>query len=327
MSAVMRLAARAAAAVLALAAVPGGVHAQTWPAKPVRLVITFPPGGPVDFVARSLGDEMAKIWGQSVLVDNRPGGGGIIGTEIARAAPPDGYTLLLGTHSGMVTAPLLNASIKYHPIRDFTAISQVVNSPLYLVAHPSVPARDVAELVALLRAQPGKLNYGSVGQGSATHLAFELFAFMTKTEALHVPYKGTAPMLVDLLAGTVQLSFSSIPTLLPHVRAGKLRALGNGSLKRAAILPDVPTLAETVPGLETVVWYGLFGPARMPASLVRNIHATATQALRLPALHARFVDHGLEPIGSSPEEFAAFVKQEHARWDKLIRLTGVKLAD
>ncbi|MBC7780606.1 MAG: tripartite tricarboxylate transporter substrate binding protein [Proteobacteria bacterium] len=305
--------------------VAGAALAQSFPVKSVRMVITFPPGGPVDFVARGLADELAKVWGQPVLVDNRPGGGGTIGNDIVRSAPADGYNLLLGTHSGMIAAPLLNPSVKYHPLKDFTPISQVVNSPFFLVANSAVPANTVKELLALMRAQPGKFNYGSVGQGSSTHLAFEMFTYTTKTEALHVPYKGTAPMLIDLLSGTLQLTITSIPTVLPHVKSGKLKAIANGSLKRSVALPDTPTFDEGgMPGFESVTWYGVVGPAKLPRPLVKDIHAATVRALATPGLLARYTEAGLETIGSTPEQFGAFIAQEYTRWDKLIKLAGIK---
>ncbi len=316
------------ALALAATVAPAPVAAQAFPVKSVRLVITFPPGGPVDFVARGLADELAKAWGQSVVVDNRPGGGGTIGNDIVRVAPPDGYSLLLGTHSGMVAAPLLNPSVKYHPLKDFTPISQVVNSPFFLVANSSVPATNLKELIALLRAQPGKLNYGSVGQGSSTHLAFEMFSFNAKVEALHVPYKGTAPMMIDLLSGTLQLAITSIPTVLPHVKSGKLRAIANGSLKRSVALPDTPTFDEAgMPGFQSVTWYGMVGPAKMPRPMVKDLHAATVRALASPGLLARYTEAGLETIGSTPEQFSAFIGQEFERWGKLIKQAGIKISE
>ena len=313
-----------AAAVMLLAAAPA--LAQTFPVKAVRLVHTFAPGGPVDFVTRGAAEELSKLWGQPVIVDPRPGGGGSIGSEIVRISPPDGYTLLTGTHSGMVAAPLLNASVKYHPLKDFTPITQMVNSPFFMVSNAQLPATNLKELLALLRAQPGKLNYGSVGQGSSTHLAFEMFAFTAGIQALHVPYKGTAPMMVDLLSGTLQLTITSIPTVLPHIKTGKLRAIANGSLKRSSALPDVPTYAEAgLPGFESVTWYGLFGPAKLPPALVKELSATALKALSSPALIARYTEGGLETVASTPDQFRKFIGEEYERWAKLIRQAGITL--
>ena len=314
----------AVAAMMLLAAAPTPAQAQAFPVKAVRLVHTFPAGGPVDFVTRGAAEELSKLWGQPVIVDPRPGGGGSIGNEIVRVSPPDGYTLLTGTHSGMVAAPLLNTSVKYHPLKDFTPITQMVNSPFFMVANAQVPATNLKELLALLRAQPGKLNYGSVGQGSSTHLAFEMFAFTAGIQALHVPYKGTAPMIVDLLSGTLQLTITSIPTVLPHIKTGKLRAIANGSLKRSTALPDVPSYAEAgLPGFESVTWYGLFGPARLPAALVKEMNATALKALASPALLARYNEAGLETVASTPEQFRKFVGEEYERWAKLIKQAGI----
>jgi tripartite-type tricarboxylate transporter receptor subunit TctC len=325
---VQRLAAGFALAVGWGWASPAVLQAQTFPVKSVRLVHTFPAGGPVDFVTRGIAEELSKLWGQAVVVDPRPGGGGSIGNDIVRVAPPDGYTLLTGTHSGMIAAPLLNPSVKYHPLKDFTPITQMVNSPFFLVASAQVPANTVKELLALMRAQPGKLNYGSVGQGSSTHLAFEMFAFTAGVNALHVPYKGTAPMLVDLLGGTLQLTFTSIPTVLPHVKSGKLKAIANGSLKRSVALPDTPTFNEAgMPGFESVTWYGLFAPAKLPRPLLKEMHATAIKALANPALLARYTEAGLETIASTPEQFSKFIGEELERWAKLIKQAGIKVSE
>ncbi|MCE2946912.1 MAG: Bug family tripartite tricarboxylate transporter substrate binding protein [bacterium] len=313
-------------AAIALFAASTASQAQPFPVKAVRLVHTFPAGGPVDFVTRGAAEELSKLWGQPVIVDPRPGGGGSIGSEIVRISPPDGYTLLTGTHSGMVAAPLLNTSVKYHPLKDFTPITQMVNSPFFMVANAQVPVSNLKELLAMLRAQPGKLNYGSVGQGSSTHLAFEMFAFTAGVQALHVPYKGTAPMIVDLLSGTLQLTITSIPTVLPHIKTGKLRAIANGSLRRSTVLPDVPTYAEAgLPGFESVTWYGLFGPAKLPPALVREMSATALKALSSPALIARYTEGGLETVASTPEQFRKFIAEEYDRWAKLIRQAGISL--
>jgi tripartite-type tricarboxylate transporter receptor subunit TctC len=314
----------AAAALAALPPVPQA-RAQAFPVKAVRLVHTFPAGGPVDFVTRGAADELSKLWGQPVIVDPRPGGGGSIGSEIVRISPPDGYTLLTGTHSGMVAAPLLNPSVKYHPLKDFTPITQMVNSPFYLIANAQLPANSLKELLALLKAQPGKLNYGSVGQGSSTHLAFEMFAYTAGIQALHVPYKGTAPMIIDLLTGTLQLTFTSIPTVLPHVKTGKLKVIANGSMKRSVAVLDAPTFNEAgLPGFESVTWYGLFAPARLPRAQLKEMNATAVKALANPALLARYTEAGLETIGSTPEQFSRFVGEEYDRWAKLIVQAGIK---
>ncbi len=299
-------------------------QAQPFPSRAVRLVHTFPAGGPVDFVTRGAADELSKLWGQPVIVDPRPGGGGSIGSDIVRVSPPDGYTLLTGTHSGMVAAPLLIPAVKYHPLKDFTPITQMVNSPFFLVAHAQLPANNLKEVIALMKAQPGKLNYGSVGQGSSTHLAFEMFAFTAGVQALHVPYKGTTPMVVDLLAGTLQLTITSIPTVLPYVKSGKLKVIANGSTKRSVALPDAPTYGEAgLPGFESVTWYGLFGPARLPAALVQELSATARKALASPPLLARYSEAGLETIASTPEQFRRFIDQEYERWARLIRQAGI----
>jgi tripartite-type tricarboxylate transporter receptor subunit TctC len=306
-------------------AVAAAASAQPFPAKPVRLVVTFPPGGPTDFVARTVGDALTKTWGQHVVVDNRAGGGGSVGAEVVMRAQPDGYTLLLGTFGGMVAVPLLNPAVKYDTLRDFQPLNHVVDSPFFLFVNASVPADDVKKLIALAQAQPGKLSYGSVGQGSATHLAFELLRAMAKIDLLHVPYKGTAPLATALLANEVQAGISSMPTLLPHVRAGRLRVLGVGTTKRSSLLPEVPTIAEAgVPGYSAATWYGIFGPARMPRPLVERIHAAIAEVLATPAARDRLASQGLEvPARVPPAAFAAFIKTDQAKWRDIIKTAGI----
>src|SRR5262245_24986320 len=252
--------------------------AQTFPTRPVRLIVTFPAGGPSDFVARALGQKLTEGWSQQVVIDNRGGAGGVVGVEAAARANPDGYTLLQGQSGGMSINPALLPNLSYDPFRDFAPITMLVINAQMLVAHPSVPARTVKELVALAKARPGQIAFASSGVGSATHLGMEMLKVMTRIDILHVPYKCTGLLLSDLFSGQVSLLFTSMPAVLPHVNAGKLRGIAVGSAKRSPAAPDVPTVAESgVPGFEYVAWYGLFAPARTPKTVVDRINGDVTK--------------------------------------------------
>jgi tripartite-type tricarboxylate transporter receptor subunit TctC len=242
--------------VVALSLVPAQAIAQSYPVRPIRLIVPYPAGGPTDFVGRTVGQKLSQFLGQQVVVDNRPGAGTIIGSELVARAAPDGYTLLFGTGGGTFLAPLMLSKVPYDPHRDFAPVAMLVMSPQVLVVHPSVPAKSVSELVALAKAKPGVLNFASVGTGTSPHLGGELFQSLTGTKIVHVPYKGTAPAMTDLISGQVQMMFTSMPTVLAHVKSGKLRLLGTGGKKRSAAIGDTPPIAETVPGFELVTWYG-----------------------------------------------------------------------
>src|SRR5262245_19949398 len=269
---------------------------QQYPAKPVRIVAPFPAGSGVDIVARILSTPMAAAWGQGVIVDNRPGANGTIACELVAKAPPDGYTLLIGNASTLAMAPGLYKQLPYDPVKSYAPITLVASSANVLVVHPSLPAATVPALIALARARPGQLNYGSAGSGNSTHLAAELFKLMAGVNLVHVPYKGTPQMLTELLAGQTQLTFTSLISSLPHIRQGRLRALGVTSLKRAASLPEVPTINEAgLKGYEVDVWQGMVAPARTPESVIAELNRQITKILQAQDMRERFAGQGLEP--------------------------------
>jgi tripartite-type tricarboxylate transporter receptor subunit TctC len=298
--------------------------AQPYPTKPVRLVIPYPPGGPTDFVGRLVAQKLSPLIGQQVVVDNRPGAGTVIASEIVARATPDGYTLLFGTGGGTFLAPLMLPKVPYDPHRDFAPVAMLVQSPQVLVVHPSVAAKSVSELIALAKAKPGVLNFASVGTGTSPHLGGELFKGLTGADIVHVPYKGTAPAMTDLVAGRVQLMFTSMPTVLAHVNAGRLRLLGTGGSKRSAAIPDAPPIAETVPGFELVTWYGVFAPVRTPPAIVKKLNADIAKVLNDPESRERLGGQGLEPVVMTPEELKRYTTQDTSRWAKLIQSAGLK---
>jgi tripartite-type tricarboxylate transporter receptor subunit TctC len=298
--------------------------AQTYPARPIRLVIPYPAGGPTDFVGRLVGQKLSSLVGQQVVVDNRPGAGTIIGSELIARAAPDGYSLLFGTGGGTFLAPLMLPKVPYDPQKDFAPVAMLVQSPQVLVVHPSVPANNVRELVALAKAKPGALNFASVGTGTSPHLGGELLKSLTATNIVHVPYKGTAPAMTDLIAGQVHLMFSSMPTVLAHVKAGRLRLVGTGGTKRSAVIPDTPVIAETVPGFELITWYGIFAPARTPAAIVKRLNVEIENVLKDSDAREKLEAQGLEPTIMTPEELKRYTEQDVNRWAKLIKTAGIK---
>jgi len=282
--------------------------------------VPFAPGGGNDTVARLVSDGVTAELGQPVVVENRPGAGGVVGAEAVARAPADGYTLFLGGVGSHAINPNLHAHLSYDPIRDFAPITLVASAPLVLVVHPSVLAKSVRELVALAKAQPGHLNYASNGNGSSSHLAAVMFDSMTGADMVHVPYKGLSPALTDLLSGQVQLMFSSVVAILPHVKAGKLRALAVSSPARMALLPDLPTIAESgVPGYESSSWYGILAPAGTPPEVVKRLNAALVKVIAQPAFRDALAREGAEPVGNSPEAFGAFIKAEKERLGDVIR--------
>jgi tripartite-type tricarboxylate transporter receptor subunit TctC len=294
--------------------------AQNFPSKPVRVVITYPPGGSTDVVGRALAARLTEVLGQQVVVDNRGGAGGIIGTDIVAHATPDGYTVLLGTSAGMSINPLLHKKLPYDVQRDFASISLVVINPQALVAHPALPVSNVQELIKLARAKPGQINYASPGVGSPNHMGMELLKSMTGINVVHVPYKGGGPAMTELLAGQVQLLFNSIPSVLPQVKAGRLKALAVGSARRSPAMPDVPTVAESgVPGYEYATWYGLFAPAGTPHAVIAQLNKAVAAALKNPELSQSLAAQGSEPNPTSPDALARFVTSEHDRWSRVVK--------
>lgn len=303
-----------------------GALAESYPNKPVRLVAPFVPGGPTDIVARVVAQKLGQNLGQNVVVDNRGGAGGAIGCEIVAKSAPDGYTLMIGSSGNLAVAPALFARLSYDPAKDFQPITQTTAGPQIVVVHPSFAAKSVQELIALARANPGGLNYASGGAGTTTHLGPELFKSMTGIDIVHVPYKGTGQALTDVLSGQVQMMMmSSLLPAMPHVKTGRLRGLAVTSLQRTAALPDIPTMAESgVPGFETTSWHGLVVPARTPKAIIARLHAEMVKMLNQPEVKALFLNQGMETVGSSPEEFAAYIRHETEKWTKVIRAIGLK---
>jgi tripartite-type tricarboxylate transporter receptor subunit TctC len=321
----VRRAAAALGALAALCLIAPAAQAQTYPAKPVRIVVPFTPGGSTDILARALGQALSEAWKQQVIVENKPGAGGIIGAEAVARAAPDGYTLLMGHIGTLAVNPTLYPKLPYDAITDFAPVALVAMVPNVLVVHPSVPARTVNELIALAKAKPGALSYSTGGTGSAAHLATEYFKLATGTDILHVPYKGAAPAVTDLIGGQVSMTLTGLPPLLQHVRAGKLRALGVASATRLPQIPEVPTIAESgVSGFEATQWYGVVAPARTPPALVDRIAADIRKALERPDLKQRLEAEGAQPTSLGPAEFGAFIRKEIERWAKVIRAANIQ---
>jgi len=300
--------------------------AQEYPTKPIRLVITYPPGGNTDLVGRALALKLGEFMGQQVVVDNRGGAGGVLGSMITAQSAPDGYTIMLGTSAGMVINPLLSRKLTYDPVRDFAPISMVVIVPQLLVINPQLPVKNVRELIAFAKAKPGYLNAGSSGVGTPNHFGTELLKWLAGVDIVHVPYKGGAPALTDLLGGQIQMAFSSVPAVLPHIKAGRLVALGVGSAKRSPALPNIPTIAEAgVPGYEYTTWYGVFAPAKTPRTLITRLNAEIVKAMETPDIKDRFTALGGDPDPGTPEELRAYMANESAKWAKIIKAANIRV--
>ena len=298
--------------------------ANTWPAKPVRIVNPYTAGGGVDVVGRAIAHQLSELWGQPVITDNRPGAGTTVGMEIVAHAVPDGYTLLVSNGS-VATAPALYKKLSYNVVKDLAPVSLAVQSPYVLTVHPSVKAATVPELVNLARTQPGKLSYGSVGVGSLAHLMMELFKSQTKTDMVHVPYKGGAPSTTGLLSGEIQATFSPISTMLPHAKAGRARVIAVSSAKRVELAPDLPSVAEQgIAGFDGTSWYPFFAPARTPAAIVQKINGDIHRILQKPEVRSRFLALGMIPVGGAPEVLRDYLDVEVRRWGKVIAATGVQ---
>jgi len=308
------------------AAFAPAAQAQTYPSKPIRIVVHFPPGGPTDLVARAVGQKLNEAWGQQVLVDNRPGAGGVVGVEMVVRSPADGYTILFATGGSMSIAPALIAKLPYNVFTDLTPVNLLVINPQMLVLHPSVPANNVRELVKLAKSKPGQINYASVGAGSPNHLGVEMLKFMTGIDMVHIPYKGTAPAVTDLIAGHVSLMFNSMPSVLAQVQAGRLKGIAVGSAQRSPAAPNIPTVAESgVPGFEYVTWYGLFAPAGTPKEIVTKFNAEVVRILQDKDIAQRFQREGAEPAPGTPEQLAKFMRSEHEQWKKTIAAAKIRL--
>ena len=319
----MRLATMFLAALAALFA-GAGVSAQPFPSKPVRIIVAFPPGGGVDIVARAMGPKLTEIWSQPIVVENRPGASGVIGTEVAARSAPDGHTLFLGTLGNLTANQYLYAKMPVDPLRDLAPLTQVVAVHFVMVAHPSLPAKNVKELVALARARPGQINYSSSGPGGAPHLGVELFKSMAKVNLVHIPYKGSGPSFVDLLAGQVSLTCDSLLQSLPYIKAGRLRALAVLGGKRSPLLPDVATVGETVPGYELTNWFGMTVPAATPRELINKLYGGVAKVLQQAEFRDRIANMGASVVGSTPEQFGAFMKAESEKWGRVIREANIK---
>ena len=311
-------------AALAFAAFGCNALAQPFPTKPVRIIVAFPPGGGVDIVARAMGPKLTEIWGQPVVVENRPGASGVIGTELAARSAPDGHTLFLGTLGNLTANQYLYPKMPVDPLRDLAPLTQVVAVHFVMVAHPSLPAKNVKELIALGRARPGQINYSSSGPGGAPHLGVELFKSMAKVSLTHIPYKGSGPSFVDLLAGQVSLTCDSLLQSLPYIKAARLRALAVLGGKRSPLLPEVATVGETVPGYELTNWFGYTVAAATPRELVNRLYGDVSKVLQQPDFRDRIVNMGADVVGSTPEQFGAFMKSESAKWGKVIREANIK---
>jgi tripartite-type tricarboxylate transporter receptor subunit TctC len=313
--------------VAAVFAAGGAAQAQNYPAKTVRLVVGFAPGGSTDLTARIFAQELNRLWGTQVVVDNRPGASGMIGAELAAKAPPDGYTLLVSPQTSIVVAPLIFKKINYDPMRDFGTIAVIGSTPQLLVLHPSLPARNFKEFSALVKRNARTLTYASGGFGSTPHMAGELLNTSLGVRVTHVPYKGENPGVADLLGGQIPYMFSNFPVVFPHVKAGKLRAVAITSLKRSPLAPQFPTVAESgIPGFDTATWSGLYLPSATPREIVGRIHAGITKIQTAPEFRKRMLEQGIDQSeADTPEKHAAFVKSETAKWGKVIREAGVRV--
>jgi tripartite-type tricarboxylate transporter receptor subunit TctC len=311
---------------VALAALASLAWAQSYPTKPIRLVVPFPAGGTTDILARAAAQKLTEAWGQTVIVDNRPGAGGNIGSELVAKSAPDGYTLEMGTVGTHAINASLYAKMPYDHVKDFVPVILVAGVPNVLVVHPSVPVHSVAELIAYAKANPGKLNFASSGSGTSIHLSGELFKVMAGVQMTHVPYKGSAPAVQDLLGGQVQLMFDNLPSSLPHIKAGKLRALAVTSATRASALPDVPTVAEAgLPGFEASSWFGVLAPAGTPPAIVAKLNAEIAKWLATPEAKEKLSAQGANIAGGTPEDFAKHIAGETTKWARVVKESGAKV--
>ena len=314
------------AGALLVALLPAVVCAQAYPTKPIRVIVPVPAGGTPDVVARMVTPGLSNLLGQQLVVDNRGGAGGLIGAEMAAKAIPDGYTLFFSSPGSLVILPYLHKHVNYDTLRDFTPVSLVSVGPFLLITHPSVPVKSVKELLALAKAEPGKLNYASAGNGAANHLAMELFKSMANVNITHIPYKGAPQAVTDLIGGSVNLMFNSIPPAIQHIKAGRLRLLGVSTSKRSPQLPDVPTVSEAgVPGYESITWFGLLAPAKTPPAIIARLHRDFVKVVLAPELKAQFELQGYDAVGGTPAEFATFIRAESEKYGKVVKLSGAKV--
>jgi tripartite-type tricarboxylate transporter receptor subunit TctC len=310
-----------AAALLLTAAL---AHAQDYPSRPVRLIVPYPPGGPVDIMGRLTGQKLGELLGVQVVVDNRAGANGNIAGEIAARSSPDGYTLLMGANGNIAVNPSLYRRMPFDPQKELAPISLVGTGPLMMVEHPSVPAQSVADFIGLAKSKPGGINFASSGSGSTAHLCSELLKSMAQIEIVHVPYKGAGPALNDVIGGQVQMLITGVSSALPHVRSGKLRALGVTSAKRIAAIAEVPPIADTVRGYEVLTWYGLLAPVATPQAILQRLHAAVVAGIGAKDASTRMSALGVDPVTSTPAQFAALIRDEIAKWAKVVRAAGIR---
>ena len=315
----------AVATLVGFGVAPVPAEAQSYPVKPIRLIVPFPAGGGVDFIGRIMGQKLSERLGQQVAIDNRAGANGIVGLEALKAAPPDGYTIAAASAGPLAVNPFIYSKLPHDTVKDFTHIANMVNFPLLLVSHPSLPVKNVKELIALARSQPGHVTYSHPGAGNSGHLAGELFNSLAKANIQNIPYKGTAPAVVAVLSGEAHLTYSSIPTILPHVRSGRVRALGIGNAQRIPSLPEFPTIAEAgLPGYEAYAWGGMIGPANMPAPIVQRLSKEIIEVLKQKDVTDRMLAEGTVPTPSGPEEFTAYIKSELKKWGEVVKMANIK---
>lgn len=314
------------ACAVAASAISFSALAQNWPGSTVTVVVPWPPGGPSDIAARPLAKGLTQGLGQSFVIDNRAGGGGNIGTAAVTRAKPDGTTLLVTSSAPIVINPSLYKNMSFDPLKDLAPVTNLLRVPLVLVAHPSVPAKNLKELMAHIQSKKGQFSYGSSGNGTPQHLTSELFASVAKLQMTHVPYKGSAPAISDLLGGHIPVMFDSTIAIMPHIKSGKVKPIAISSAKRSPLLPDVPTFAEAgLPQIESYAWYGMFAPAKTPANVVAKINAEAIKVMKQPEFQKVLADTGSDFVGDTPENFAKFVQAEHARWGKVVKQSGASV--
>jgi len=313
------------AALICMALGVPAAWGQAYPSKPIRVIVPAPPGSAPDFLSRLLAPKLGDMWGQPLVIDNVLGAGGNIGTDRVAKAPADGYTLLFNTIGPIAVNISMYSNLSFDPVKDFVPITLVAKVPNILVVHPSVPVKSVQELISYAKANPGKLRYGSPGSGTSNHLSAELLKLMAGIDLLHIPYKSSAQMTTDILGGQVEVVFHNAPVLLPHVKSGGLRGLGITSATRNSSAPELPPIADTVPGFEVTAWFGFMAPANTPPAVVNKIHADVVKALALPDVRERMLIQAAEPIGSTPQEYAAFINDEIAKWAKVVKQSGAKV--
>jgi tripartite-type tricarboxylate transporter receptor subunit TctC len=317
------------ALITSIACIPlfgtAALAAEAWPTKPIRLVVPFTPGGSTDILARIVGQRLYEAMGQQVIIDNRPGAGGTIGMEMSARAAPDGYTLVMAHIGTLAVNPALYAKLSYDPVKDFEPVTLLAKIPNMMAVNPALPVKTVKELIALARTKPGGLTYGSGGNGSAAHLATEYFKLMAKVDLTHVPYRGTAPGVTDLIAGQINMMLTGVPPLIQHVKGGKLRGIAVATAQRLPLLPDLPTIAEAaVPGYEATQWYGILTPAKTSRTIVTRLYNEIAKGLERPEVRERLAADAAQPVGNKPEEFAAFIKSEIARWAPVVKASGAR---